>query len=84
MIFDFYREENSDKAVFSSEYMILIEGKLGLSRAALPELFKVCKPLIKTFRGHYKPFNMTEPMYFSLQDDNLLLNKNPLFPLKDL
>ncbi len=47
MIFDFYKEEQSANSLYSSDNLILIEGKLGISKNALLDLFKICKPLAK-------------------------------------
>ncbi len=44
IIFEYYKEEQRDLAEFSSDYIILIDKKLGLSRDIMPELFKICQP----------------------------------------
>jgi len=64
--------------------LILINGKLGLSQSGVQELFKKCKPLAKSFRALYKPFNLASPPTFSLSDSMLMLHDSPLFPYADL
>jgi uridine kinase len=65
MIFEYYKEEQRKVAEFASENVILIDGKLGLNKDSLPEIFKACKPIAKSFRSIYKPFNELGPQLFT-------------------
>ena len=69
MIFEYYWEGGQeDQVEYASEHLILIEGKLGLSQSGVQELFKKCKPIAKSFRAVFKPFNLPPTPIFSLSD----------------
>lgn len=53
MIIQFYKEASNEVIGHVSSNMILIEGKLGISKDSLPSLFKETKPLMKFFRKIY-------------------------------
>ena len=53
LIIEYYKEASNEVIGHVTTNMILIEGKLGISKDSLPSLFKETKRLMKFFRFLY-------------------------------